>query len=86
LFDYYRKAYSAVLTVEALQTVGAPFARLDRIASTAWTLDAVGPAQLSQVISGFLVIYQVWYQVFHGVAPMELKQPHYTDTAWLKLL
>src|SRR6516164_9401757 len=78
--------HSAVLTVEALQTVGAPFARLDRIASTAWTLDAVGPAQLSQVISGFLVIYQVWYQVFHGVAPMELKQPHYTDTAWLKLL
>src|SRR5215831_18082750 len=63
-----------------------PLAHLDRIASTAWTLDAVGPAQLSQVISGFLVIYQVWYQVFHGVAPMELKQSHYTDTAWLKLL
>ena len=76
----------AVHTVEALQAIVAPFTRLDRIASTAWTLDAVGPAQLSQVISGFLVIYQVWYQVFHGVAPMELKQPHYTDTAWLKLL
>jgi hypothetical protein len=75
-----------VHTVEALQSIVAPFTRLDRIASTAWTLDAVGPAQLSQVISGFLVIYQVWYQVFHGVAPMGLKQPHYTDTAWLKLL
>jgi hypothetical protein len=75
-----------VHTVEALQSIVAPFTRLDRIASTAWTLDAVGPAQLSQVSSGFLVIYQVWYQVFHGVAPMGLKQPHYTDTAWLKLL
>jgi hypothetical protein len=80
------QARRAVHTVEALQAIVAPFTRLDRIASTAWTLDAVGPAQLSQVISGFLVIYQVWYQVFHGVAPMELKQPHYTDTAWLKLL
>jgi len=45
-----------VHTVEALQAIVAPFTRLDRIASTAWTLDAVGPAQLSQVISGFLVI------------------------------
>jgi hypothetical protein len=75
-----------VPTVATLQSIVAPFTRLDRIASTAWTLDAIGPAQLSQVISGFLVILQVWYQVFHGVAPMALTQPHYTDTAWLKLL
>jgi hypothetical protein len=65
------QAHSAVHTVEALQSVGAPFTRLDRIASTAWTLDAIGPAQLSQVIGSFLVILQVRYQVFHRVAPME---------------
>src|SRR6266852_3821201 len=51
----------AVRTVEALQSVVASFARLDRIASTAWTRDAIGPAQLSQVIGSFLVILQVRY-------------------------
>src|SRR6266571_4401761 len=80
------QAHSAVHTVEALQSVVAPFSRLHRIASTAWTLDAIGPAQLSQIISGFLVILQVRYQVFHRVAPMGCEQPHYTDTAWVKLL
>src|SRR6266446_2955645 len=79
------QARSAGHTVEALQSVVAPFARLDRIAATAWTLDAIGPAQLSQVISGFQVILQVWYQVFHRVAPMGFEQPHYTATAWVKL-
>src|SRR5262249_11743037 len=59
-----------VHTVEALQSVVAPFARLYRIATTAWTCDAIGPAQLSQVISSFLIILQVGYQVFHQVAPM----------------
>jgi hypothetical protein len=53
------QARSAGYTVEALQTVVAPFARLDCIASTAWTCDAIGPAQLSQVISSVLVIFQV---------------------------
>src|SRR5437867_132145 len=43
------QAHSAVHTVEALQSVVAPFARLHRIASTAWTRDAIGPAQLSQI-------------------------------------
>src|SRR5215813_4965684 len=33
-------------TVEALQSVVAPFTRLDRIAGTAWTRDTSGPAQL----------------------------------------
>jgi hypothetical protein len=55
------QAPSAVHTVEALQSVVAPFSRFRRIASTAWTLDTVGPAQLSQIISGFLVILQVRY-------------------------
>src|SRR5215470_3384435 len=34
-------------TVEALQSVVAPFTRRDRIAATAWTFDAIGPAYLS---------------------------------------
>src|SRR4029434_4170650 len=42
------QAHSAGYTVEALQSVVAPFARLNRIAATAWTRDASGPAQLSQ--------------------------------------
>ncbi len=50
------QARSAVHTVEALQSVVASFARLDRIASAARTRDAIGPAYLSQVISSFLVI------------------------------
>ena len=50
------QAPSAGHTVEALQSVVAPFARLDRIASAAWTFDAIGPAELSQVISSLLVI------------------------------
>jgi len=41
---------------------------------------------LSQVIGSFLVILQVGYQMFHRVAPMGFEQPHYTDTAWMKLL
>jgi hypothetical protein len=53
------QAPSTGYTVEALQSVVAPFARLYRIATTAWTCDAIGPAQLSQVISSFLVILQV---------------------------
>src|SRR5438128_8671620 len=57
------QAHSTVHTVEALQSVVAPFAWLDRIASTAWTCDAIGPAHLSQVIGSFLVILQVGYQV-----------------------
>jgi hypothetical protein len=72
-------------TVEALQSVVAPFSRFDRIASTAWTLDAIGPAQLPQIISSFLVILQVRYQVFHRAAPRRFEQPHYTDTARVKL-
>jgi hypothetical protein len=35
---------------------------------------------LSQVISSFLVILQVGYQVFHQVAPTGCEQPHYSDT------
>src|SRR5262249_36834396 len=76
------QAYSAVLTVEALQTVVAPFTRLDRIAATAWTLDAIGPTQLSQIISGFQIILQVRYAVLHPVAPRRFEQPHYTDTTY----
>jgi hypothetical protein len=72
-------------TGEALQSVVAPFARLHRIASTAWTRDAIGPASLSQIISSCPVILQVWYQVFHRVAPIGFEQPHYTDTARVKL-
>src|SRR5262249_2208678 len=74
-------AHSAGPTVEALQSVVAPFARFDRIASTAWTRDAIRPTQLSQIISSFPVILQVRYQVFHRVAPRGCEQPHYTDTA-----
>src|SRR5215510_4011407 len=73
-------------TVEALQSVIAPLTRLDRSAATAWTRDTIGPAHLSQVIGGFLVILQVRYQVFHRVAPTGGEQPHYTDTVWGKLL
>ena len=62
-------------TVEALQSVVASFARLDRIAPAAWTLDAIGPAYLSQVISSFLVILQVRDQMFHRVAPVGFEQP-----------
>src|SRR4030095_11538085 len=80
------QAYSAVHTVEALQSVVASFSRLHRITSTAWTRDAIGPAQLPQIISSFLVILQVRYQVFHRVAPRGFEQPHYTDIAWVKLL
>jgi hypothetical protein len=40
---------------------------------------------LSQVIGSFLVILQVRYQVFHRVAPTGFEQPHYTDTARVKL-
>jgi hypothetical protein len=50
------QACGAGHTVEALQAVVAPFARLDRSAATAWTRDTIGPAQLSQVIGSFLVI------------------------------
>src|SRR5207253_6969221 len=50
------QARSAGHTVEALQSIVTPFTRLDRSAATAWTPDALGPAQLSQVISSFLVI------------------------------
>src|ERR687888_1255344 len=71
------QAHSAGHTVEALQSVVAPFSRLHRIAATVWTRNAIGPAQLSQIISSFLVILQGWYQVFHRVAPMEFEQPHY---------
>src|SRR6266568_5510209 len=53
------QAHGAVPTVEALQSVVAPFARLHRIAATAWTLAAIGPAQLPQIISSFLVILPV---------------------------
>src|SRR2546425_7815921 len=69
------QALSAVHTVEALQSVVASFARLDRIAPAAWTLDAIGPAYLSQVISSFLVILQVRDQMFHRVAPVGFEQP-----------
>src|SRR2546426_9262625 len=79
------QAHSAGQTVEALQSVVAPFARLHRIASTAWTLDAIGPASLSQIISSFLVILQVWYPVFHRVAPIDFEQPHSTENARVKL-
>src|SRR5215831_1765883 len=79
------QARGAGHTVEALQSVVASFARLDRIAATAWTRDASGPVYLSQVISCFLVILQVRYQVFHQVAPMGVEQPHFTDTVWVKL-
>src|SRR5207249_11388259 len=79
------QAHSAGHTVEALQSVVAPFARLDRIAATAWTRDAIGPAQWSQVISSFQVILQVGYQVLHRGAPMGVEQPHYTDTARVQL-
>src|SRR5215471_1301166 len=76
------QARSAGHTVEALQSVVAPFTRLDRIAATAWTRDTSGPAHLSQVIGSFPVILQVRYQVFHWVAPRGYGQPHYTDTVW----
>src|SRR5712691_2574695 len=71
--------------VEALESVVAPFARLARIAATAWTRDAIGPAPLSQVISGLQVLLQVWYEVLHRVAPTRCEQPHSPATAWVKL-
>jgi hypothetical protein len=37
------------------------------------------------LISGFLVILQIRYQGFHQIAPTGFEQPHYTDTAWVKL-
>src|SRR5215510_14879601 len=80
------QAHSAMYTVEALQSVGAPFARLDRIPATAGTRDASGPTQLSQIISSFPVILQIRYQVFHRGAPIGFEQPYYTDTVWMKLL
>src|SRR5262249_17989395 len=64
------QAYSAGHTAAALQSVVAPFARLDGIAATAWTRDTIGPAHLSQVIGSLLVIVQVRDQVFQRVAPM----------------
>src|SRR5262245_23515563 len=79
------QAYSAVPTVEALQSVVAPFSRLHCITSAAWTHDTIGPAQLAQVIGSFLVILQVRDQVFHRVAPTGCEQPHYTETVWGKL-
>jgi len=79
------QARSAGHTVEALQPVVAPFARLDRIAATAGTHDAIGPAQLSQVISSFSGHLAGRYQMFHRVAPAGFEQPHYTNTAWVKL-
>jgi uncharacterized LabA/DUF88 family protein len=66
-------------TVETLQPVVAAFAWLDGMTSAAGTLDAIGPAQLSQVVSGFAVILQMRDQVFHRVAPMRFRQPHYTQ-------
>src|SRR5262249_20628252 len=77
---------SAGHTVEALQSIVAPFARLDRGAATAWTPDAIGPTQLAHVISSLLVILQVGYQVFHRVAPAGCEQPYDTDTALVKLV
>src|SRR5262245_22448278 len=79
------QARGTMPTVEALQSVVAPFARLDCLASTAWTRAAVGPAHLSQVIGSFLVILQVGYQMFHRVAPTGCEQPHYTDSIWAEL-
>src|SRR5215471_10340365 len=69
------QALSAGHPVAAPQTVVASFARLDRIAPAAWTLDAIGPAYLSQGISRFLVILQVRDQMFHQVAPVGFEQP-----------
>src|SRR6266446_9292778 len=80
------QAHSAEQTIEALQSVVAPFSRLHRIASTARTLDTIGPTQVSQRISSFPAILQVRYQVFHRVAPLGFEQPHYTDTPRAKLL
>ena len=71
-------------TVAALQTVVAPFTRLDRLAATAWTHGTSGPAHVAQVIGRFLVILSVRYQVFHRGAPRGVEQPHYTDTVWVK--
>src|SRR5262249_53386114 len=45
-------------TGEAPQSVVAPVAWLDRIAATAWTRDASGPAALSQGIGSLLSILQ----------------------------
>jgi hypothetical protein len=75
------QADSAVQTVEALQSVVAPVTRLHRIAATAWTRAASGPAHWSHIISGFLVLWQVRYQVLQRVAPRGCEQPHDTDTA-----
>ena len=71
--------------MEAPQALVAPCARLHRIASTAWTREAIGPASLSQRIGSLLGILQEWSQVFHGVAPMGGAQPHETDTARVTL-
>src|SRR5215510_7453944 len=79
------QARGTVPTVAALQSVVALFARRYCLASTAWTRDAVGPAQLSPVIGSFLVILQVGYQMFHRVAPTGCEQPHYTDPIWAEL-
>ena len=77
--------HSAGPPVEALQALVAPYARLYRIASTAWTRDAIGPASLSQRIGSLLGILQGRSQVFHGGAPMGDAQPPETDTARVTL-
>ena len=43
------QARGAGHTAEALQTIVTPFACRDRSAATAWTRDAIGPAQVSQI-------------------------------------
>jgi hypothetical protein len=74
-------AYSAVPTVEALQSGVTPFVWRHRIAATAWTGNALGPAQLSQIISRVPVILPVGSPVFPVVAPLGGEQPPDTDTA-----
>jgi hypothetical protein len=56
------QAPSAGHTVEALQSVVAPFTRLDRSAATAWTRDASGPCGLTGFVADLCLIK--WRRVF----------------------
>jgi hypothetical protein len=71
--------------VKALPAVVAPCTRLERLAATAWTREARGPAPLSSGSGSFLVLVPVRYPVLQRVAPTGLEQPYDTDTVGMKL-
>ena len=57
------QTHGAIEAVVTLQAVAATLALFDDAASTTRTYHSVGPTQLPQVISGFVIILQVRYSV-----------------------